>query len=479
MYLLEYGKLKISVYEYEDAYARLSRLAELYKKDITPVSKGGRYRNKTYYYNYPCSFDIETTTIRPGELGYDRADGRPLAFPYLFQFNIYNNVFMVRHYQEAADIFRWIGEFFIGGKKNKRIIFYDHNLGYEYGFFKDLWRIDGKASFAVDEHHPVTLMLDNGIMLRDSYKMTNMSLDTLSKDWSRKWFKAPEIMHYDRMRTPYTELDEDTLLYSALDVLSLSESIYYFLKAREERIWTNCPTSTSFIRAALKKKIGIGSKSRTKEQKKYIRLLEACRIDPHIYGYLTREARGGNTHANRKVTGRLIGSEEGSGVVHFDITSSYPAQMICYPEYPIGAWEPLDPDCPLDTIKLLEANGYCCIFDIVLLDPELKEGITVPYIPNYKAETLKGSSRYSDNGRYISGAEMLKLTLFGVEWPIIESQYNFSDSVIIGGYFARKGYLPDIIREFVLKLYSQKTELKGVEGKEVEYSLAKTYVNGV
>lgn len=473
MYDLFYNDIRIPVYEHDDAEELIRRLAEENRRDVTAVSRGGRNRNKIYYYNYPCSFDIETSTIRPGVMGYERDDGRPVAFPYLFQFNIYGHVIMVRSYDEASDIFRLLGEYFIGARK-RRLVIYDHNLAYEYGFFKDLWALDCKKCFAIDEHHPVTLVLKNGLMIRDSYKMTNMSLDTLSKDWCRTYYKAPELMDYEKLRTPYTKLDPDTLLYSALDVLSLSEGIAAFLDARGEPIWTNCPTSTSFIRANLKKLVGIGAKHRNREQRKYFRTLKKCRITSDIYAYLIRQARGGNTHANRAITGQII-----RDAVHFDIVSSYPAQMVCYPEYPIGIWEPLDDDCPIETIKLFEANGYCTLFDIVLIDPRLKEGVTVPYIPTSKCETLKGFSRYSDNGRYMEGAQMLKLTIYGIEWDIIERQYDFSDTVILGGYFAKKGYLPDIVRKFVLDLYAKKTELKGVAGQEIEYSLSKTYVNGV
>lgn len=470
---LAYDKIRIPVYEYADAYEKLKELAELYEKDITAVSRGGRNRRKLFYYNYPCSFDIETTTIRSGELDYVHPDSRPVAFPYLFQFNIYGCVFMVRQYSEALDMFRWLGELFIRGEK-KRLILYDHNLSYEWSFFAGLWDVDTRGSFAIDEHHPLTIMLSNGIMLRDSYKMTNMSLDTLSKDWSKVYKKAPEIMDYNKLRTPYTELDHDTLLYSALDVLSLSEAIGYFLKAREEPIWTKCPTSTSFIRAALKSRIGVGARKRTKEQKRYFRMLHKCRITPEIYAMLLRQARGGNTHNNRRYTGQIM-----RNAVHFDIVSSYPAQMVCYPEYPIGHWMELEPDCPMETIELFEANGYCTLFDLVLINPRLRDEVTVPYIPVSKAATLKGRSEYSDNGRYMRGAEELRITIFGIEWPVIKAQYDFDDCVILRGYFAEKGYLPDIIRNFVLELYARKTELKGVPSQEIEYSLAKTYVNGV
>lgn len=479
MQTLRYRNMNISIYWYSEAEEVIASLASRYREDVTEVYRGGKGRNGARYYNAPAAFDIETSTIKPGVMGYDHPDGRPIAFPYLFQFCLYDTVIMCRTYDECIDIFTWISDYFIGNT-NKRLIMFDHNLGYEYGFLRDIWDINGKRSFALDEHHPVTLELEGGIILRDSYKMTNMSLETLTKDWSRTFYKEPEIMDYRLLRTPYTELDDDTLLYSALDVLSLCDAIVNFLSARAEHIWTKSPTSTSFIRARLKKRLGIGVKVRNKEQQKYFKTLDNLKIDADIYGYLLRQARGGNTHANRRITGQIIGNPaSGSGVGHWDITSSYPAQMVCYPEYPLGAWEKLDDDPKIDDIELLEHNGYCTLFDIVLIDPVIKPGVTVPYIPTSKASTLAGFSEYSDNGRYLKGAHMLKLTLYGIELDIIRAQYDFSDYVILGGYFARKGYLPDILRSFVLELYAQKTELKGVEGSEIEYALAKTYVNGV
>lgn len=479
MQTVVYKDIEIPIYWHDEAEAIISALASRYRDDVTPVSRGGKDRNKQWYYNVPAAFDIETSTIRSGQLDYTHPDGRPVAFPYLFQWCIYGTVIMCRTYNEADDIFNWISDYFIGSK-NRALIIFDHNLGYEYQFFKDRWQINGKKSFALDNHHPVTLQLENGIQLRDSYKMTNMSLETLTKDWSGFYIKLPEIMDYNELRTPYTILDDNTLLYSALDVLSLCDSIVNFLDARQEKIWTKCPTSTSFIRAQLKTRTGIGVKQRSREQQRYRRMLENIVITPDIYAYLLRQARGGNTHANRRITGKIIGDQTtGSGVGHWDITSSYPAQIVCYDEYPIGAWEPLDPDCPISMIEYFERNGYCTLFDIVLINPRLKDNITVPYIPTYKAQTIKGASRYSDNGRYMEGAEMLKLAIYGIEWPIIKQQYDIEDTVILGGYFARKGYLPDIIRRYVLELYAQKTELKGVEGKDIEYALAKTYVNGI
>lgn len=473
MFTLDIDKEQVNIYEYSDAEALIKKLAADFWDDVTPISRGGKGRNKYYYYNFPCSFDIETSTIRNGQLDYIREDGRPLGFPYLHQFNIYNHVIFVRFQEEAVDIFRWLERYFIAGEK-RRLVIFDHNLAYEYGFYKDLLKLDFGECFALDIHHPVTLMTQGGLMIRDSYKMTNMSLETLTKDYSDKYIKKPEIMDYRALRTPYTPLDNNTMVYSALDVLSLSDAIDHYLAANNTGVWTKTPTSTSFIRVNLKKEIGIGAKVRTEEQKRYFETLEKVKLTPDIYNMLCRQARGGNTHDNRRYTGIKL-----YDLGHMDITSSYPTQLVCYPEFPVHYWRPLDGDCPIETIKLFEENGYCTLFDIVFINPRLKERVPVPYLATYKCRTLKGLSKYSDNGRYVNGAEMLETTIFGIEYPIIKSQYDFDDVVILRGYYAQKGYLPDILRRFILSLYEKKTTLKSIESKLIEYNLSKAHLNGV
>ena len=475
MRTLNYKDDVIQVYEYKDAEHLIMKLSDQHAGDLTAVSVKGRGRNKVEYYNYACSFDIETTTIKPGQLDYEGTeDDPPIAFPYLFQWNIFGSVIMCRHYWQAKDIFKWISDYFrLAG--NRRLVLFIHNAGYEYAFCKHLWNIEPGSCFALDEHHPVTILTREGFMFRDSYKMTNMSLATLTKDWSRHWKKDKDIMDYSQLRTPYTELDDNTLIYSALDVLSLSDAIIPFLDARNEYIWTKCPTSTSFIRKGLKKNIGIGVKQRSEEQKQYYKTLADQRVSYEQFKMLIRLARGGNTHANRKYTGQLL-----SDLCHYDITSSYPAQMVCYPEYPLGVWQPLDPGSDVNVIERFEDSGQCTMFDLVLMDAELKKDVPVPYISIAKMTILRGSGmRYTDNGRYIGGLKAIRISIFGTEWPIIKSQYNYSEAIILDGYFCRKGYLPDIVRRYVLKFYEQKTLLKGVAGKEVEYAISKTYVNGI
>ena len=414
------------------------KLAYDYAGDITKVYRGGRCRGGIEYYNYPCSFDIETTTIIPGQLDYVGMDGDPpIAFPYLFQFNLYEEVIMVRQYSEALQVFSWIEHFFRLGK-NRRMVFFIHNLGYEETFFRRLWDIEYEESFALSEHHPVSIITTGGIYFRDSYKMTNQSLETLSKDWAPKWKKNKELMNYSELRTPYSKLDKNTLIYSALDVLSLSDAILPFLQARGENIWSRCPTSTSFIRTNLKKVVGVGVKHRTPEQIQYHRILDLQRMEWDVYELMTRIARGGNTHMNRAYTGMLL-----RNVYHGDIKSSYPGQAVNEPEFPLGVWAPFDMGSGMEDVELFEGNGYCVIADVLLLNPKLKPGVSVPYISISKMIIVEGSGmEASDNGRYMGGLDAIQVSIFGVEWQIIKAQYDFDDAIVVKGYFSKRATCP-------------------------------------
>ena len=107
-----YNGVEIPIYEFKDAHGLIFGLAERYKEDYTVITRGrAKERKKVGYYHFPCSFDIETTTVVPGQLGYEAdPDAAPVAFPYLFQFNIYGSVIFCRTYEEALQVFDWTAE---------------------------------------------------------------------------------------------------------------------------------------------------------------------------------------------------------------------------------------------------------------------------------------------------------------------------------------------------------------------------------
>lgn len=56
-----------------------------------------------------------------------------------------------------------------------------------------------------------------------------------------------------------------------------------------------------------------------------------------------------------------------------------------------------------------------------------------------------------------------------MDFEIIEQCYEWEKMEIANLYRFHKGYLPYAIIQSIIKLYEDKTVLKGVEGSEVEY----------
>ena len=72
---------------------------------------------------------------------------------------------------------------------------------------------------------------------------------------------------------------------------------------------------------------------------------------------------------------------------------------------------------------------------------------------------------------------MIVTTCTEVDFKIYEQYYTW-DSIRVGTFYRyRRGYLPKEIIQGLLDLYEDKTTLKGVPGKEQEYTLAKEKVN--
>ena len=58
MFNLQFKGNDFRVYEYQDAEALIAGLSEKYQDDLTAISKGGRGRNRKYYYNYCKNYNI-------------------------------------------------------------------------------------------------------------------------------------------------------------------------------------------------------------------------------------------------------------------------------------------------------------------------------------------------------------------------------------------------------------------------------------
>src|SRR5699024_4256862 len=120
-------------------------------------------------------------------------------------------------------------------------------------------------------------------------------------------------------------------------------------------------------------------------------------------------------------------------------------------------------------------RDYCVIFDAYFENLQSKFQFE-SYLSESKCYDVRGG--LINNGRIVE-AESLKTTITEVDLDIIKGCYSWSGLGVANVYAAPKGYLPKSIVKSVLELYQDKTELKDVEGKEVEYMLSKGMLNSI
>jgi hypothetical protein len=97
------------------------------------------------------------------------------------------------------------------------------------------------------------------------------------------------------------------------------------------------------------------------------------------------------------------------------------------------------------------------------------------FISASKCRNLRGA-KY-DNGRLIS-ADEFEMTLTDVDFNFYLDTYDL-EYEILECYYSSKNYLPKTLIEFILDKYVGKTELKGVDGKEMEYGRIKSMYNSI
>lgn len=410
------------------------------------------------------TFDIETTTIDNTE--------KPYGFMYHWQMTIGGKVLLGRTWEEWQKALDEIVKAYELSEEKKFII-YVHNLGFEYQFMKSF--IGNHEVFASEPRKPITVRCENGIEFRCSYKLTNMALEKAVKnELGVIHGKARGDLDYRIKRTPDTPLTDTEIGYCVSDVVSLHELIFHKMKNEHDNLHTIPLTSTGYVRRDCRKA--------TRKQKGYRDIFNRNKLTVEVYELLNEAKRGGNTHANRYLSGRLQ-----SGVDSYDAVSSYPAQMMLR-DYPCKTFEAYGEASITELESLLEKKT-ACLFRIAFTALRVKPDITVPYIPVSKCF---GLGKYTaDNGRVLTAAVAM-MTLTDIDWQIIKKQYIWENVIITDLYTSQYAPLPESIRGQIMEYFKRKCELKyeiadakrqgdTEKVKELEYLYAKSKnrLNGI
>lgn len=415
---------------------------------------------KIMYANLSCSFDIETTSFYQSTQVDTKA-----AIMYEWTMNLNGYTIIGRYWNEFIETLQFISDYY-GLNTNKVLILYVHNLGYEFQFIRK--RLEWDTVFSLSNREPVKALSNLGIEFRCSYILSGYSLSNLSNQLVKyKCNKMVGDLDYSLLRNSKTKLTEKELGYCINDC----RVVVYYIQELIERLGdiTKIPlTKTGFVRRYCRDMClynGSNHKRNIDKFFRYRKIMNNLTLTPELYNQLKDAFQGGFTHCSCLYSGDIV-----KNVDSLDFTSSYP-YVIVSEKFPMSQGEYI----PIKSKEELKSNllNYCCLFDLELYDVS-----PIIHYENYisKSKCLDYKDIETNNGRIVS-AKYLKITITEQDYFIIRKMYNWDKMKISNFIRFRKGYLPTDFIYAVLKLYKDKTELKGVEGKEVEYMNSKEMVN--
>lgn len=414
--------------------------------------------------NCICAFDIETSTIELPAV--DSRIKNVHSFMYVWQFQINKVTIMGRTWEEAEKLFISIADACRRYKKEKGlddlpvVIIWVHNLAYEFQYLSGIYAFKNEECFFRDVRKPIYCRMFDCIEFRCSYIQTNMSLSHLTKQLGVKQKLSGQTFDYNKVRFPWTPLTEFEEEYCATDVQSLVECMRVKMENDHDNLQTIPLTSTGYVRRDCREAL----------KPLYLDILEIL-PEEREYRLLRQAFRGGNTHANRKYSGKIV-----KNVYSYDMSSCYPAQQLTK-KFPMSKWKWLDDRLTFERIKRFLDLGYAVVGRYQFKGLKLKVKTTIPYISLARTEAFGFKL---DNGRVLE-AEYIEMALTEIDLKIILRQYTYDEISVECAMVAQKHFLPQQYRDVIIRYYENKTKLKGVTDPEQVYlyQKSKEKLNGI
>ena len=399
------------------------------------------------YYNIPAAFDIEVSSFYQY--------GEKKACMYIWSFGILNWVTYGRTWDEYTKFIQVLSTV-LGLDEEMRLVVYIENFGYEFQFMRKRFQWD--KLFFLEERKPVYGIV-GGIEYKCSWKLSSKSLEKIGTDLQKyKVTKATGDLDYSLIRTSKTKLSEKELGYCEREIRVMLS--YIQEKIETDGDITLIPlTNTGYVRNFCRKAC-------FSKYKKYRGLMSELTLEGSEYKQLKRGFGGGFTHASAKYSGKLL-----KNVGSFDFTSSYPAVMLSE-KFPMSKSKVIH---TIDDFSQLDyyLKNYCCLFDITIENVwplvDYDHPISMSKLIDYKNVTV-------DNGRIVT-ADSITLTCTEQDFMVYSKFYTWENMTIHIFRIYEKAYLPTSFAKAILTLYKNKTQLKDVEGEEVNYMISKNMAN--
>lgn len=365
---------------------------------------------------------------------------------YIWQFSFNGEVYYGRELYEFMTVLNKLPQ-------DVKFIIWVHNLAYEFEFLCNI--MTWESVFARKAHSPMKAVpsLYPNIEFRCSYYLTRMSLDT----WGRE-LGLPKLtgsLDYVKLRTPNTALTDEELAYCARDCEVVDLGIQKY-REKYKHVDDIPLTQTGEVRKVVKNRM----RKSPSDMRNMVKLIPA---NAYMYRVMKQTFRGGYTHANYTLAGRAIRCKTGYA---YDFASSYPAVM-CSEKFPMTPFKP----CTFHRDDV-DRKAYLMRVEF----KNLAAKTVNHYMPSSDVMSLSDDARV-DNGRVIS-CSSIELWITEQDFDIIEKTYSF-DYEVKECYESFKAYLPRPLVEYVLELYANKTQYKGMPDKADIYAISKQFINSL
>ena len=205
--------------------------------------------------NVMAAFDIETSVIW---LNPDRSLYQVHSFMYVWQMQIEEYTIKGRTWDEFFAFLQQLRPALEQIKrenkldKNPLIVFWVHNLAYEWDFLSGLYPFTNEECFFRDVRKPLYCRMFDSFELRCSYLQSNLSLSALCKQTGVPEKLSGQKYDYEKIRFPWTPLTAFEEEYTTTDVQSLVAAMIYRISRGGDNLITVPLTSTGYIRRECK-----------------------------------------------------------------------------------------------------------------------------------------------------------------------------------------------------------------------------------
>lgn len=446
----------------KDIYTELPDIAGYHVSYKTQQTGDGE-RHIIGYVDIPLSFDIEAYSFKdPG------GDPVKRAVMWAWGFSIEDTCYLGRTWDEFTELLEYLVHAW-GLNLDHRVIIWVHNLAYDFQFFRK-W-VQWVQVFSLKPRTVCYAVSCDGIEFRCSYQLTGYSLAQVGEHLlSHKVKKLVGEIDYDIPRHPGTLLTDKEVEYLENDCLIVTAHIREQIDI--EGGLSGIPlTKTGYVRRYVRKACFRDTTKKRKEDfsaYNYRNYMSNLYLDGFIYDSLKMAFQGGYTHANPYYVEDVV-----KDVHSIDYTSKYP-EVICSRVFPVSSPEYVssfkDESEFIDTLK-----RYACVFTVTFY--ELKAVFNEDhYISRSRCHIDPGVITQESNGRIVH-CEKLTTVITNLDFFIIRKTYSYKSYTVSGFIRWAWGYLPKAIINSVLYFYEQKTQLKGVPGREGDYLLFKEMLN--